>query len=386
MPSYERNKSSGLWSCRFRETDELGVPHQKRLSGFKTKKEAQYGYEDYIKSADERRKQKEAEEAAKATSPDEMLFNDLLDEYMKFTQKRVKESSSYDIESKVRNRLRPFFEGKRMNEITPKLISDWIENIDYSYSSKEWIFSTLASVYKYGNKYYDITNIMTKVDRPRDTSLPKEMQIWTPEEFSHFIEHVSSTVYEMYFRTLYILGCRRGEALALRWSDVNAANNTVRINKSLTTKTSNAPYIITTPKNKGSVRTVAAPKFFIEQLERHKAEQKDTLGEKWTESTFIFARKNGKDPLAPSSIDRAFRIATEKADVRRIRIHDLRHSCASILISKGVSIVAVSKQLGHANIEETLNTYAHLLPDDTTLIRNTLENLAPLLDENSPRK
>ena len=387
MPSFEKNKSSGLWSCRFRETDELGVPHQKRLSGFKTKKEAQYGYEDYIKSADERRKQKESEEAAKAASPDEMLFNDLLNEYMNFTQKRVKESSFYDIESKVRNRLQPFFEGKRMNEITPKLISDWIENIDYSYSSRVWIFSTLASVYKYGNKYYDITNIMTKVDRPRDTSLPKEMQIWTPEEFSRFIEHVSPTVYEMYFRTLYILGCRRGEALALRWSDVNAANNTVRINKSLTTKTTSGPYVITTPKNKGSVRTVAAPKFFIEQLERHKAEQKNALGEKWTESTFIFARKDGNDPLAPSSIDRAYNLAIQASGVKKIRIHDLRHSCASVLISKGVSIVAVGKQLGHANVEETLNTYAHMMPDDTTLIRNTLENLGTLLssENDQPR-
>ena len=292
MPSYEKNKSSGLWSCRFRELDEAGIPHQKRLSGFKTKKEAQYGYDDYIKSADERKKQKEAEEAAKATSPDDMLFSDLLEEYMKFTQKRVKESSFYDIESKVRNRLHPFFEGKRMNEISPKLISDWIEGIEYSHSSKVWIFSTLASIYKYGNRYYDITNIMTKVDRPRDTALPKEMQIWTPEEFRRFIEHVSPTVYEMYFCTLYILGCRRGEAIALRWSDVNADACTVRINKSLTTKTANAPYVITTPKNKGSVRTVAAPKFFIEQLERHKADQKNALGDKWTENTFIFAINN----------------------------------------------------------------------------------------------
>ena len=87
MPSYEKSKSSGLWSCRFRETSPDGVTVNKRLSGYKTKKDAQYGYEDYIKTADDRQAaQKAAEEAAKQ-QPDEMLFDDLLSEFMKWKGK-----------------------------------------------------------------------------------------------------------------------------------------------------------------------------------------------------------------------------------------------------------------------------------------------------------
>ena len=374
MPSYEKNKESGLWSCRFREYLPDGTAKQKRLSGYKTKKEAQFGYEDYVKEAEERRR-KQAEQEAYAADPGNMLFDELLAQYMSFTKGRVKESSYYDIESKVKNGLSPYFQNKKIKEITPKMISDWIESIDYSYSSKIWIFSTLSSIFKYGNKYYDVNNIMVKVDRPRNMEMPKEMQIWTPDEFGRVISHVDGRAYEMLFRTLYVIGCRRGEAQALTWEDLLPTGE-IRINKSMTTKTRNSIYSITTPKNKGSVRNVTAPSFLIEQLLRYQEEQKEQLGSDWNPSCFIFG---GVRPLPSSSVDNKFNDAIKKAEVKKIRIHDLRHSCASLLISKGVSIVAVSRQLGHSNVEQTLNTYSHMMPDDKTLIRNTLDDLGTKL-------
>ncbi|MBQ8345151.1 MAG: site-specific integrase [Clostridia bacterium] len=374
MPSYEKNKSSGLWSCRFREPDENGITHQRRLSGFHTKREAQYGYEDYIKQKEALRKE-QARLALAAADPGSMLFDDLLDQYMDFTKHRVKESSYYDIESKVNHRLRPFFKGKRMGEITPKMISDWIEHLDYSYASKRWIFSTMSSLYRYGQKYFDVPNIIDKVDRPRNLESPKEMQIWTPEEFGRFIRAVDSRPYELYFRTLYVLGCRRGEAQALTWNDLTEGK--LHIRKSLTTKTRGNSFLITTPKNRGSIRTIALPAFLAEQLRCYREEQQRELGTEWSPECFVFG---GTRPLPTTTVDRRFSEAVETAGVKRIRIHDLRHSCASILISKGVSIVAVSRQLGHSNVEQTLNTYSHMMPDDQTLILHTLEALGAELD------
>ena len=374
MPSFEKNKSSGLWSCRFREPDPItGISRQKRLSGYKTKKEAQYGYEDYIKTREEEAARLIAEQAASEPNPLNMLFDDLLAEYMAFTKKRVKESTYYDLESKVRNRLEPYFRGKRIREITPKTISDWIENIEYSHKSKTWIFSTMSSIYKYGARYYDIPDIMNKVDRPRDTSPQKEMSIWTPSEFQRFIAEVDNT-YRLYFSFLYVSGCRRGEALALTWDDIDARS--VRINKSVTTKTSSAAYLVTTPKNKGSIRKITVPEFIIDQLNAHREQQQSELGEAWMPSLFVFG---GVRPLPTTSADRAFKKAIEHAGVKPIRIHDLRHSCASLLISKGISIVAVSRQLGHKNVEQTLNTYSHMMPDDTTMIYNALDKLGTFL-------
>ena len=91
---------------------------------------------------------------------------------------------------------------------------------------------------------------------------------------------------------------------------------------------------------------------------------------------FVFG---GDRPLPPTSADRAFKSAIARAKVKPIRIHDLRHSCASLLISKGISIVAVSRQLGHSNVEQTLNTYSHMMPDDTTMIYNALDTLGTFL-------
>lgn len=373
MPSYEKSKSSGLWSCRFREADENGVPHQKRLSGFKTKKDAQYGYEDYVKLRDDEKAKKSAVQTA-AANPGDMLFDDLLKEYIAFTQKRVKESTFYDLQSKIRNSIEPYFAGKRMSEITPKHISDWIENIDYAYKSKTWIFSTISSIYKYGNRYYDIPDIMNKVHRPRDTSPAKEMGVWTPREFKKFIAEVEDDIYRLFFTVLYVTGCRRGECLALTWDDIS--ERSVRINKSITTKTSSATYLTTTPKTKGSIRKITVPDFLIEQFDQHKEKQKEAMQDEWDSSVLVFG---GSRPLPPTSADRAFKKAISRAGVKQIRIHDLRHSCASLLISNGISIVAVSRQLGHSNVEQTLNTYAHMMPDDTTMIYNALDKLGTLL-------
>lgn len=147
MPSYEKSKASGLWSVRFREMSPIdGITKNKRLSGYKTKREAQYGYEDYIKDRDERiKKERELAELAKSR-PDDILFDVLLEDYMRFEKVRVKESTYYDMESKVRNRVVPYFKGKRMSDITPKMITDWIFEIPYSYKSKTWIFSWLSSL------------------------------------------------------------------------------------------------------------------------------------------------------------------------------------------------------------------------------------------------
>lgn len=353
MPSYEKNKSSGLWSVRFRETINYET-HQKRLSGFKTKKEAQYGYEDYIKNRD-------AIITAQTENnrPCNMLFGDLINDYLKFISKRVKESSYYDIENKINAQIRPVFERLKIKDITPKLVSDWIEGIECSYNYRIYLFSKMSAILKHGQKYFDTPNIMDKVDRPRNLEVKKEMEIWSPSEFKAFYDTLNGEVYKAFFLTLYVLGCRKGEAMALTWGDING--DTIRINKSITNKSRGAAYAVTTPKNNASIRKVAAPPFLIAELQKLKKEGQYVFG--------------GDRPIPTSSIDFVFRRAIEKAEVKKIRIHDLRHSCASTLISHGVSIVAVSKQLGHTNIEQTLNTYSHMMPNDTDLIRTALTNL-----------
>lgn len=375
MPSYEKNKSSGLWSCRFRVTDENGISHQKRLSGFPTKREAQYGYEDYIKSEEERKAAKFAAEQIETPDPNSMTFDELYAKFIDFKRTRVKETTLYDLVRKTESRLLPFFTGKRLKDIKPATVLEWQNSLsEYSFQYRTNLLSFLSSIYAYGEKYHDITNIMNKVDRPRNLEGKKEMLFWTPEQFQKAINTIGSPEYKMLFTTLYITGCRRGEALALTWNDIDEKAGIITINKSVAfkVKTGNKNYKITTPKNIGSNRTVAIPDFLVKQLKEYKKWQ--TKNKPSTE--FVFG---GDTPLPPTSILRTLDEAAKTANVPKIRVHDLRHSCASYLIHAGVSIVAVSRQLGHTNIEQTLNTYSHMLPDDRTIIKNNLENLGTLL-------
>ena len=370
MPSYEKNKSSGLWSVRFREVSpQDGKTTNKRLSGFKTKREAQYGYEDYLaakKSAAEQQPQETA-----APDPAAMPFSSLVEEYLQFKKARIKEPSFYDVQKKVGTKIAPFFGDTPVKEITPAMILKWQASLEgYSYAYRKTLMTHLSLIYNYAERYHDIPNIIRKVDKPRNLEPKKEMLFWSPEEFSAFIAHVERMDYATLFRFLYLSGCRKGEALALTWKDVDLKKGTVHISKSFSNKAHDAgkSYTITTPKNAGSNRTVHLPAFFCEMLKEYQAWQQENADG----TEFVFG---GADPLPPSNIDRTLTKAVETAGVKRIRIHDLRHSCASLLIHKGVSIVAVSRHLGHSTVEQTLNTYSHMLPDDQTMILNTLSSV-----------
>lgn len=372
MPSYEQSKTSKKWSVRFRELDENGIEHQKRLSGFKTKKAAQYGYEDYCKAkSDEAAALAEKKAAEKLADPNDMRFDDLLDAYYKYKESRIKTSSHYEMKCKIDKRILPYFSGKALSEIKPIDVLNWQNDMSaqFSFNYTSDLMTMLTAIYRYGEKYHDIKNIMIKVDKPRNMEPKKEMEFWTPEEFTAFRSHAEDPMYRMFFTMLYVTGCRRGEAEALSWDDIDLERSTLKISKNITRKSPTAPWEITTPKNVSSNRTVPMPKSFCALLKEYKEQQSKMC----PSPTFVFG---GERPLAQRTTDRYFSDTCEKAGVKKIRIHDLRHSCASLLISRGVSIVAVSRQLGHSNIEQTLNTYSHLMPDDKSKIIAELETVA----------
>lgn len=359
MASYEQNKNSKLWSVRFRDITADGVKNM-RLSGFKTKKDAQAGYIDYVNN-----KEHNTALPVSSSTSDELLFSGLIRHYLEHTQTRVKASSYYDIESKILKHIMPYFENKRVCDVTPLDILNWQQTVDsYSYKYKSGLRTFLTSIYKFGERYYDIKNIMPKVEPFRNLEKKKKMLFWTLEEFNSFISCVSDFEFNVFFRLLYITGCRKGEALALEWSDIDFKKRTVSITKSLTRKESGKAYAITTPKNASSNREVDIPESLCNLLSELKEQQE--------ESNFVFG---GEKPFAERTIDRRFASAIELSGVPKIRIHDLRHSCASLLISQGISIVAVSNRLGHSNIEQTLNTYSHMMPSDATKIVEIFDNI-----------
>lgn len=358
MPSYEQNEKNKKWSVRFR-TFEDGIEKNKRLSGFKTKREAQAAYLDYAAQLKENEKKQEA-----AKAPREMQFKILADGYLQNQKTRVKESSYLSILSKINLHIISYFGEMKVKDITPMTILEWQHSIDgYSYTHKSNLRTLLSSIYKYGERYYDIKNIMFKVDSFRNTEQPKEMDYWTREEFEKFLTCCEDEEMKLLFRFLYITGCRKGECQAVTWRDIDFKRATVKINKNITRKTSEGTYKVVSPKNVSSNRTIDLPKTFCEELKTQKSKNLDE---------FVFG---GAHPVPDRRIERVMKKSAEKAGVKIIRVHDLRHSCASLLISQGISIVAVSKRLGHKNIEQTLNTYSHLMPQEANRIVEIFEKV-----------
>ncbi|CAN5670425.1 site-specific integrase [soil metagenome] len=210
-------------------------------------------------------------------------------------------------------------------------------------------------------------NVAADVKPP--TAKTKEHQIWTREHAHTFLEHLgtkegySDETWAALFNILLVTGMRRGEALGLKWRNVDLDAGTVSVHQAITLLDSKV--IVQEPKTAGSRRTLHLGTDALELMKRYRARQivyRLRLGPVWHDKGIVFSGMFG-DYLHPSNVDRAFHRLIQEAGVPRIRVHDLRHTIATWLLSAGEPITDVSKMLGHARVSITLDTYSHVLPD-----------------------
>lgn len=290
------------------------------------------------------------------------LFGELANLYLDFEKPRIKESSLYTIKRKADKYILPYFAHCKARDITPKDIVLWqasLPPMSARYFSE--IRRILGSIFAFGHRHFDLPNPLEHIPPVRTSVKRPAMQIWSRDEFDRFDSVADDRIYHIFFRLLYFSGCRKGEALALSPSDIDPVRNTVSITKSYTRKCFGDTYSITAPKTAASNRVVSIPESLTAEL---------LSLQKNRDVPFLFG---GDHPLSETSVTRHFKEWTHKAKLKPIRIHDLRHSHASYLISSGVSPVAVSKRLGHASVTETLNTYSHVMPQDDEKIMRLLE-------------
>jgi integrase len=212
------------------------------------------------------------------------------------------------------------------------------------------VFTFYTTVYGGINKGSVLKSFkLTKEDKT-------EMKIWTPEEFQQFADAIENPVVRAYFTFLFWSGCRRGEGIALT-KDCFTGNR-VHIYRSMKHfKNGFLPL-----KTDSSERTITLDEKTMQVLEP------------WIQAAdpFIFGKVH---PIGITTISWEFKKAIKKSGVSPIRVHDLRHSHASLLLNNGVNIIAVSKRLGHATITQTLETYAHLMRESEDQMLETLRKV-----------
>lgn len=236
-----------------------------------------------------------------------------------------------------------------------------VSQLNLSTTHKNYILSQYVSIFNYCQKYYKLKNnpasVIVKFKKTYEDSLRKkhqEMNVWDIETFNKFIVSIDNQKYKTFFILLYFTGLRLGEALALRWEDFTGT--TISINKSVTPKTCKGSFEVKLPKNTSSIRTIELGQNIANILIEYKKNEMNIKG--FSENWFIFGRIT---PFSRTNLERIKNRAIEQTGIRKIRIHDFRHSHASNLIADGINIVAVSRRLGHSDVNMTLKVYTHLI-------------------------
>jgi integrase len=195
---------------------------------------------------------------------------------------------------------------------------------------------------------------------PRSTS-PHEMHVWDATQLRTFLEHVSADR----LRALWVLaattGMRRGELCGVQWGDVNLDAGQVAVRRSRVPIAGKVTE--STPKS-GKTRTVALDPATVSVLRAHRRaqlEERLAWGEAWTDSGYVFVQEDGT-PLRPDAVTRAFDGHVAAVQLPRLRLHDLRHSHATLGLAAGIPAKVMSERLGHATVGITLDLYSHVMP------------------------
>lgn len=303
-----------------------------------------------------------------------MTFKDLYTAFYEYQQDKVKETTLNTY--KDRMRYMALLDNIKCKEFNLQHYEAWRKKIlEYKLSNRtrNYIYKFLKTIMNFGTKWYGINfnEIYPKMINFTDPNeRKKEMDFYTFEEFNQFISVENDLKYRCFFKTLYFCGLRKGEIRALNWNDIDFKNNTLTVSKGLSDNVNGKRYIISSPKTKSSNRTLPLPKEVVNDLKELK--QKNIEYTNFKDSWFVFGAEL---PLGDDAIRRRKIRNCKLANVKQIRTHDFRHSCASLLINNGADITLVAKFLGHSKIDETLNTYAHMFQNKLTNIISIIDDL-----------
>ncbi|WP_432646079.1 tyrosine-type recombinase/integrase [Mitsuokella sp.] len=282
-----------------------------------------------------------------------MTFGALCDSFLADYKHHVRESTYIIRQKTIKNHLFPAFSKTPLNKLTPSMIRDWQNSLiasgQYKPASLSLFHAILTQVLKFACKYYGLPqNPATIAGSMGTLKRQHDISYWTREQFARFILSGLPPEYIAIFSTLFWTGCRVGECLALTAADIDLQQNSISITKTMTRietgekigppKTENSRRVISIPSPLAMIladwikRTDAAPN---EQLFKYKAK----------------------------SVGNRLTIQAKKVGLPHIRVHDLRHSHASMLINLGTPPKMVQERLGHASIQITLDLYSHLYPD-----------------------
>ncbi|EEI82527.1 site-specific recombinase, phage integrase family [Anaerococcus tetradius ATCC 35098] len=361
LPAFRDESGNKTWFCKFNYTNWRGEKLTKKKRGFLTKKEALKWEKEFLNQHSE---------------SIEMSFREFFELYKRDRKPRIRENTWRTKEAIVNQKILPYIGDLMLNEINNVTIIQWQNELmkikdnngkKYSPTYLRTIHAQLSSILNHACRYYNLkTNVARDVGSMGEKEAD-EMLFWTQDEYERFIEAIKDKPESFYaFELLYWCGLRMGELLALTKEKFDFKKHTLKIDESL--QRIDGKNVITAPKTKKSIRTIVMPEFLTDEIKEYidsfyKIKPKDLI--------FNFSKS-----YLHHEMDRG----SKKSQVKRIRIHDLRHSHVSLLIELGFSATAIADRVGHESIDITYR-YAHLFPSkqkemalSLTQVRNNKAN------------
>lgn len=343
--------AKGLWDVQFYYRDYTNKTIKKHKRNFATKREA-------IEYAEQFKVQK-----AKDIS---MTFSSFVELYLADMETRLRYNTMRSKRYIIELKLLPYFGKKKLSEITASDIRLWQQEMlkkGYKPTYLKTINNQLSAMFNYAVRYYDLPKNPCAIAGTMGKSNADEMKYYTLEEFEQFVECLKDKPMSYYaMQMLYWTGIRCGELLAITIGDINLDEKTLVINKSL--QRIDGKDIISDPKTQKSKRVIALPQHLV-----------NMLGE-YMSMLYGKMKKDRLFEITKSYLEHEMARGSELSGVKRIRLHDLRHSHASLLISKlGAQPLQVAQRLGHERIQTTLGTYSHMYPNQARELANQIDAL-----------
>jgi integrase len=295
----------------------------------------------------------------------EWLTTWLNDYVMNSSKKKLRTKDSY--RNVVQKHLIPELGQYQLQKLTPSHIQKYYNSSPLSDKTKSIHQAILYQALKVAMIQ---ENLIKKnpaelvAEKPNGKKITQEMQTWNQEEIRKFLKVAKqkSLQTEVFYTLALETGMRKGELCGLIWGDINFEAGMVSVIRTLLKSGINP--ILGTPKN-GKSRTIKLSKTTVELLKKLKVKQSEIKlcqGTKLDDQNYIFTKQNGKPLQINNLAENEFNKLITQAGVKKIRIHDLRHTAATLMIENGVPIKEVSERLGHSDVGITLNRYSHVTP------------------------
>jgi len=357
MPAYKYTLKDGKtvkWYANFYYTDWTGERKHICKRGFKTQREAKEYEKTFLDQQN---------------NSSDILFSSLVENYLDDMSHRLKPTTMENKRNIIDSKLLPYFSKLKVCDIDTIKIRKWQNELisyrdeygkPYSPTYLKTVNNQMSAILNYAMKHYNLASNPCRAAGSIGRSRAEEMQFWTQEQYEVFSSNIQKSAVKLAFDILFYTGIRSGELLALTPADI-LPDKRLSINKNYAKIKGQELFL--EPKTPKSKRNISIPDFLYDDIQEYVAK---LYGIQPTDRIFYFTKH---------ALDKEIKRIAEKTGLPPIRVHDLRHSHASMLINMGFDILEISERLGHESVKTTLDTYSHLYPEKDTKLAGELNKL-----------